>query len=108
MPARCALLAARCRVPTVRSSVGSGFYNGHSGQSECTPCVMGRFAENVSQTECVDCPEGRFLRTEGQRECTLCDEGRYGPTRGLTICVACEAGRVQGSVGEAQSWGEST
>lgn len=81
---------------------------GHSsgvGQSQCTACEAGFYAEEEASTQCTKaaagayvaeagssaatpCPVGAFS-LPGQAECTPCDEGTYAAAEGSPFCTSC-------------------
>ena len=75
------------------------------GSSECGPCPVGKFADEVGASVCSLCPKGKFNAQPGMVKCKDCPLGKYvlnkkqGATSEIEGCVNCTAGSFSAEMG---------
>ena len=74
--------------PSSCSECQSGKIQPDFGQSSCSPCDQGTFA-NAQHTICSTCEPGEY--SDGQ-QCISCQSGRYAPQPLTGKCLSCATG----------------
>jgi len=74
--------------------------NDQLGQSACTACGNGKYADSVGLGHCFDCPLGYHQSAAGQIGCVACAVGTSSNgTTASVACLACAPGKFANSVG---------
>ena len=76
-----------------------GYYQEHTGRTQCTACGIGKYNENIeaiSAFNCTNCPAGKYSGTTGNNElsdCMDCEAGKYHETyvTGETTDANCQS-----------------
>jgi hypothetical protein len=61
------------------------------GQSVCTACRSGSFADLLGQAACKLCAIGTFGADAGQSACAACPAGKYTDVAGASACQQCNS-----------------
>ena len=75
-----------------------GRYTSFVGNSSCTDCTIGLFANGVNSTSCKNCPKGRSTSDDGgSAACSSCSAGSFKTSDpngddALYTCTACVPG----------------
>ena len=80
-PAAAGLFEGPCNPGTVSKT----------GQTPCSACPAGSFADAFGSTQCMQCPTGTFASHSGSAQCDVCAAGTYADDPGSTECVRDEA-----------------
>ena len=61
------------------------------GQSGCTQCVVGKYANIKGMIACKNCPQGTYSDVIATTVCEICDvrQNHYQNEEGTTVCKTC-------------------
>jgi hypothetical protein len=73
-----------------------------TGEPTCFPCSAGSFSASTGNAECQPCSLGRFAEA-GAQQCQFCQPGSYSAQTGAVRCTLCERGFYRDAPGGMNS-----